>query len=199
MSSDSVYKDRARDIYAELPGDSSIYDYLEPVPDGHTKAHPPEIGYAVIGMLTAGLSLHEIGAHKGMPSADLIAWWAAGEWTEGAAGAVSRHYAQARVAQGEMLASLAIRMVTELESGKRYDGSKLDADAFKRYRVALDSLRWMLPKMARGTWGDHLQIEHSGSITLEAIAREAEQRGNLLATAKGRSHGETIEGELVED
>lgn len=175
-----------------------VKQYLDAVPEGHVNAHGTEMGYQIIGMLMDGMSLREIAAQPGMPAAGLISWWCAGEWEGGAAGVVSRHHARARVAQGESLAAIAVEMVRDLHRGHDKDGRPLPQDAFKRYRVALDSLRWMLPKMARATWGDHLQIEHKGQVTLEAIARAAAERGTALQQAKQRSHGATIEGERAD-
>ena len=166
----------------------ALREYMGEVPEApQYNAHPPEMGYKILAYIVKGYSFKAIARMPGMPSEVLIAWWCAGNFEAGAAGVVSTFYAHARVAQGEQLASESVRMVRELADGITEEGGAVKPDAFKRYRVALDSLRWMLPKMARATWGDELHVKHSGQVSLQQIAQQQEQRGTgVLGKAKGR-------------
>lgn len=144
---------------------------------------PESVGVHIINGLVNGESLQSIIRDLPGITSGMVYWWLSGGQTGGAAGVLAANYARARAAQAARLGQQSIEIVDEAAQGRGDHRSQ---------RVALDGARWMTSRLDRTTWGERVDVQHSGSVTLDAIVTEAaQQRRSVLDKARGR----VIEGE----
>lgn len=144
---------------------------------------PEEIGIEIATRLINGESLNAI--IKSIPGVTpgMVYWWLSGGQEGGAAGVLAANYARIREAQAARIGQTAIEIIDQAARGE---------GDHRAQRVALDGARWITGRLDRTRWSDNVNVQHSGSVTLDAIVTEAQQqRSSLLDRARGR----VIEGE----
>lgn len=144
---------------------------------------PEEIGFRIADGLVNGESLHSI--VKDLPGITygMVMYWLVGGQKGGAAGVLSANYARIREAQAARIGQLAVEIILD-------QGSMNPQRDFRHSRVAIDGARWIGAKLDRTRWGDNLNVQHSGSVTLNEIVTEArEKRQGLLDRARAPIEG----------
>ena len=119
---------------------------------GRPSSYSEERADILLERIAKGELINKICAEEGMPSLTTIH-----RWLDAVPGFRQR-YADARTLQADSLAEMAIDAAA----------SATPADA-NVARVRFDAYRWLASKVAPRTYGDKLDVNHSGQITLEAM------------------------------
>ncbi len=126
---------------------------------------------AIIEQLSEGKSLRSICEQPDMPTEALVRKWARLDADFGS------QYAHAREAGMDAMADeiLAIADETSLDTKTTADGKTVvDQEAINRSRLRVDARKWIMSKIAPKTYGDKLDLNHSGSIaTMDESAVDA--------------------------
>lgn len=143
-----------------------------------------EQGIEVMRLLAEeGATLRRACRHAGCSKTTFLRW-------KDASKELMDRYAKARAAQIEHWADETLdisddnaRDVYTTEDGKEI----VDYDVLGRAKLRVDTRKWLLSKLARKTYGDTTQHEHTGNVNVvvQSFARLAEPK--------------VIEGEVVED
>jgi hypothetical protein len=131
-----------------------------------------ELADAICAELADGKSLRDICGAEGMPAESTVRAWALDD-VEGFAA----QYARARSIGYEHLADeiLAISDDGMNDTYTDEDGhTKTNQDVIARSRLRVDSRKWMLAKMLPKVYGDKVDVNHGGTVTL-SIAQQIEQ------------------------
>lgn len=155
-------------------------------------AYPESIGWEIVERLAAGESLLTICDNDRMPDASQVCWWFQGTVDNGAAGVLSRYYAQARAGQADYLGQTVGFLITDQASAE-------PTRKHQNARVAMDGARWYLGRLGSMRWQEPTQrVEHKGHISLSHLLEQVhggDGGGTVLDSARSR----VIEGETVED
>ena len=118
---------------------------------------------AICARLVEGLSLRKASAAEGVAPSSVL------EWVE-TNPAFAEQYARARARGYELLADEIIEIsddatgdVIETEHGPR-----VDAERVARSKLRVDSRKWMLAKMLPKVYGDKVDLNHSGKVSIFA-------------------------------
>jgi hypothetical protein len=120
-----------------------------------------EKGDAVCARLCEGLSLRKACAAESVAPMTVLGWVDANK-------AFSVQYAQAR-ARGYQLLADEILDISDDSSGdviETENGPKANAEFVARSRLRVDSRKWMLSKMLPKVYGDKLDLNHGGEMTI---------------------------------
>lgn len=103
--------------------------------------------------IAQGESLRAICATEGMPPASTVCLWL----TENAA--FAEQYTRAREAQADTLADQIVALA-DSAMGKA-------SEEVQAARLAVDARKWVASKLKPKRYGDKVDVEHSGSVTVE--------------------------------
>ena len=108
-------------------------------------------------------SLDWIGSQKGMPSKRTILRWVARD-----AGGFRKLYAAAKELQADAFAEEILAIADNAGEDTLLDeeSGRVVANhaAVQRARLRIDSRKWLMSKMLPRKYGNHTQLEHSGSV-----------------------------------
>lgn len=115
----------------------------------------------VIAELESGKSLRKAAEAAGCGAATVLDWVDADK-------AFAEQYAQARARGYQLLADEIIEISDDASRDyiETEHGPKLDAEAVARSRLRVDSRKWMLAKMLPKVYGDKVEHEVKGGITV---------------------------------
>lgn len=149
-----------------------------------------EIADIICAALAAGRSLRDACSEPGMPSEATVRAWAVDD-VEG----FNAQYTRARQLGLDCMADELLHIArTPLEGRKtKTKSSKIKAgdvetdavetetevstgDAVDRSKLYADKLQWYLSKLAPKRYGDKIEIEHSGSVSIEDRLRAGRKR-----------------------
>ena len=136
----------------EAPAREMVGDYL--------KMH----GFGVT-LCDGGKSLRAVCAAPDMPTEGAVRSWAV-ENHEGFGDRMER----ARVVGCHVMADEILEIADAAH----------DSDSAAAARVKTENRRWLLSKLLPKTYGDRLDVNHSGTVTVAALLTEARQRRALL-------------------
>jgi hypothetical protein len=126
---------------------------------------------SILEQLSDGKSLREICSAPGMPSESLVRKWATNEADFGA------QYARAREAGMDAMADEILAIADDAAGDIKVtsDGKEVvNQEAINRSRLRVDARKWIMSKIAPKTYGDKLDLNHSGSIgTMDEAAVDA--------------------------
>ena len=130
------------------------------------RLYSPEIAETILERLSDGEGLIAICRDKGMPSDGAVRHWVETDYD----GFASR-YAQARVRGVERLADEILELSDDNSRDvKLIDGREVtDHEVVARSRLRVDSRKWLLSKLLPKTYGDKLDLNHSGEMALKAV------------------------------
>ena len=128
----------------------------------------PEIASTICTLLADGKSLRQVCEGEGMPSEATVRSWALDDIQGFAA-----QYTRAREIGYERLADEILRIADTPEVGiktttKATGVETVEGDMIEHRRLQVDARKWMLSKMLPKKYGDKIQQEHSGSVTVTA-------------------------------
>jgi hypothetical protein len=145
-----------------------------PRPPGRPPIYDPGKAEAVLLRLADGESLRSICREEGMPSRPTVYSWVLDDID----GFASR-YARAREIQAHALADDVADIADNGSNDwmKRNDpenpGWQANGEHIQRSRLRFDARRWAAAKILPKVYGDKVQQEHSGAITLESLVAAA--------------------------
>jgi hypothetical protein len=126
---------------------------------------------SILEQLSDGKSLREICSAPGMPSDRLVRKWAALDADFGP------QYVRAREAGMDAMADEIIAIADDTAGDIKVtsDGKEVvNQEAINRSRLRVDARKWIMSKIAPKTYGDKLDLNHSGSIgTMDEAAVDA--------------------------
>lgn len=137
---------------------------------GRPSKYSPEVIEAICARLSKGEPLAAICREDGMPGRTTL--W---EW-EQADKAISERIARARE-EGEEAIAADCLLIADDAAGDFRMGEKsvlADTDHIQRSKLRIETRLKLLAKWNPGKWGDKLQTEHSGSLTIERRVFPAE-------------------------
>ena len=105
---------------------------------------------SALARIADGESMRSIGRDPAMPAATTLYGWIEGDES----GKASEQYARARREQADTHAEEIVAIADDQ-----------DIDANSR-RVMVDARKWVASKLKPGTYGDKLDLKHSGSLTI---------------------------------
>lgn len=132
-------------------------------PRGRPTLYTAELAERVCAGLAAGQSLRRICEPEDMPDERTVRRWAKGN-VDG----FSPQYAQAREDQAHAFVDQLI------------DIADNDTGDPQRDRLRLDARKWIVSKLLPKVYGEKVDVEHSGKVTLESLiadVRTAERAG----------------------
>jgi transposase-like protein len=145
-----------------------------------------ETRLTILEKLSEGNSLRSICAEQGMPSESLVRKWTTLEPEFGT------QYARAREAGMDAMADEILAIADDVASDYKEtaDGRKvIDQEAINRSRLRVDARKWLMSKIAPKTYGDKLDLNHSGNIgsldesAVDARLAELLRKAGLAGTA----------------
>lgn len=123
---------------------------------GRPSTFTPEIGDQLCQRIADGENVLDVCNDPGMPAWSTLCGWRVRNPDFAAA------YARARVASAEALEMAALRKSMEAT----------DKDTAAAARVQVDALKWAAAKRNPRIYGDRIEVNHEGKITLEGLVRE---------------------------
>lgn len=121
-------------------------------------------------MLVGGQSLRSICKSNAMPHQSRVYQWLASNE------AFQEQYARAREAQADAIFDECLDIADEANNDFAVDTEgrvKIDHDAINRARLRIDTRKWMAGKLRPKKYGEKLDIEHNGAITLNITSDDA--------------------------
>lgn len=106
---------------------------------------------AICERLANGESLRSICLDKGMPSPGTVCRWLAEDE------AFAEQYTRAREAQAETLADEIVAIADE------------EAEDSQRQRLRVDARKWVAAKLKPKKYGDKVELEHNGNLTVNVV------------------------------
>lgn len=124
---------------------------------GRTVAEMQQLSAEILGGIASGKSLRALLKAPGMPSMPTLFAWLKADREFHAL------YARAREAQAEGYAD-EIADIADQAAG-------LDAAGVNAARLRVDARKWIAAKLLPRKYGDHVNIEHSGALSVVAASR----------------------------
>lgn len=134
---------------------------------GGQLTYTEEVAERVLKLMASGLGLATIHREHGGPPPQTVRDWA----TDDVAGFGGR-YARALLLRMHHMGDEIVELA---------DDETLDPNS---RRVRVDARKWVMSKLAPATYGDKLQHEHSGTVTLSALLLGAEEPAVRVIEAK---------------
>ena len=126
---------------------------------------------AICSRMIEGESLQQICRDKGMPSRQAVL-----KWLNQRPDFVAQ-YARAREAlidyMGDEILDIADDASNDwmerLGEDEKSRGWRENGEAINRSRLRVDARKWLMSKIMPKKYGDHVSLQHSGTLTLEAL------------------------------
>lgn len=102
-----------------------------------------------------------------------------------------RQYARAREAQADTIFDEIIDIADNAtndwmeRNGQDDEGYQLNGEHVQRSRLRLDARKWMAGKLAPKKYGDKIQTEHSGSLTVRHEDMSDDELASIAAGSGG--------------
>lgn len=128
-----------------------------------------ELGELICERIASGESLRTICADEGFPDKSTIFRWL------GSNEAFRDQYARAKSVQAEAMAEELLDIADDATNDwmdKRFGETEvrvIDNEAIQRSKLRVDTRKWLMSKMLPKKYGDKVEHEHSGKVTLEAL------------------------------
>lgn len=149
---------------------------------GRTVAEMQQLSAEILGGIASGKSLRALLKAPGMPSMPTLFAWLKADREFHAL------YARAREAQAEGYAD-EIADIADQAAG-------LDAAGVNAARLRVDARKWIAAKLLPRKYGDHVNVEHSGALSVVAASRALREVRPPVFDAEGN---EVEDAELVHD
>ena len=147
-------------------------------PTGRPSSFTQDVADAICGRIAMGESLRRICLDDAMPDAKTVFRWLRQN------DEFSQQYAQAREDQADGYADEITEIADEvnLEDVLDKDGNvvevKVDATAVARNRLRVDARKWVASKLRPKKYGDRVDHNHAGKLTLESLVAGSYEKPN---------------------
>lgn len=87
----------------------------------------------------------------------------------------AHQYARAREAQADTLADEILAIADDGKNDTYIDADgkvRVDQDVIARSRLRVEARKWLAAKMAPKKYGDKVEVDHSGDVTIKQITRQ---------------------------
>lgn len=135
---------------------------------GRPSSYTDELADLICERLADGESLVRICKDDEMPSTATVFRWLADNQ------AFRDSYARAREVQAERLADEIIEIADEGRRDTYIDDEgreRTDYDVIARSKLRVDARKWIAAKLLPKKYGERVQTEHSGAVTVESVTR----------------------------
>lgn len=133
---------------------------------GRPSDYTEDMATAICAEISSGRSLRSICDDDGMPDkATIFRWLAANE-------TFRDQYARARETQADAMLEEILEIADDGKSDKYVDGEgneRTDQDVIARSRLRVDARKWAMSKMAPKKYGDKLDLNHAGGVTVQLV------------------------------
>jgi hypothetical protein len=139
---------------------------------GRPSAYSEEIAERICGEISAGKSLRSICEQEGMPTKTTVFRWLASEE------AFRDQYARARETQADAMLEEILEIADDGRSDSYTDDEgnvRTDQDVIARSRLRVDTRKWAMSKMAPKKYGDKLDVNHDGKVTVQIVRFDDDQ------------------------
>lgn len=139
------------------------------MPSGRPTDYTEELGLAICERIADGESLRSICLLEDMPAKSSVFKWLAIH------DQFADHYARARDAQADALADEMLDIADDgsndwmERSEKKGGGWEENGEAIGRSRLRLDARKWIASKLKPKKYGDKLDLDHSGGMSIQVI------------------------------
>lgn len=128
-----------------------------------SKYDKPAVSQAIIdGMMFDNLSLRKSCVKAGVPACTFL------EWVEADA-ELAKQYARARESLIDNMAE-ELQDIADEPVGTTNLGAT-DSGAVQKQRLQVDTRKWLLSKLAPRKYGDKVEVDHTGDVTINQITR----------------------------
>jgi hypothetical protein len=132
-----------------------------------------EIADSICAQLSEGMSLREICRQDGMPSKTTVMRWLHAD------AAFRDQYARAKEIGIEAIAEDILDIADDASNDwmERRDaeganaGWQFNGEAARRSQIRIDARKWLLAKLAPKKYGDKVDVNHGGGLTITKITR----------------------------
>lgn len=133
-----------------------------------------EIADQVCEGIADGRSLRSICNEPGMPNKATVFRWLAGNE------AFRDQYARARDAQADAIFDEILDIADDASNdwmerrGEEDSGWVVNGEHVQRSRIRIDARKWMAGKLRPKVYGDKLDVEHTGGVTVNITGKDAD-------------------------
>jgi hypothetical protein len=151
---------------------------------GRPSSFTQEIADKICEGIAEGMSLRSLCDAEDMPNKATVFRWLADEERKG----FRDQYARARETQADALFDEILQIADDgaNDSYKDDEGRvKVDQDVIARSRLRVDARKWMAGKLRPKVYGDKIQTEHSGEMTVRSATDLKDDELAAIATGSG--------------
>lgn len=141
---------------------------------GRPSDYGPEITGTICDRLSAGETLRAICRDEDMPSQSMVFRWLR-EHEE-----FREQYAHAREAQADTWADELVEIADDGSNdwvarnhGEGDEGWRVNSEHIQRSRVRIDTRKWLMAKSVPKKYGDKIEHEHRGGLSLNVTSDDA--------------------------
>jgi len=145
------------------------------MPGGRPSVYSDEIANRICDLITDGYTLRQIGNEfPDLPHKRTVLGWLA---NPNDYPMLSQRYARAREARAEAMAD----EIEEISDDGRNDWVEREGltvtnhENIQRSRLRVDTRKWLMSKMLPKKYGDKLDVQHSGTVVLEALFQRKDE------------------------
>lgn len=131
------------------------------------KRFDPKIRDTILDRIRDGESLHAICHDDDMPNEKTVYEWLKTDVE------FSKNYAHAREIRSDRIFEEILQIADDGSNDTYEDENGREVtnhDVIARSRLRVDARKWMLGKMQPKKYGDKLDLNHSGSVTIERVS-----------------------------
>lgn len=133
---------------------------------GRPSDYSETIATAICQEISSGRSLRSICADDDMPAQSTVFLWLAKH------AEFSEKYARAREAQADAMLEEILEIADDGKGDKYVDdegNERTDQDVIARSRLRVDARKWAMSKMSPKKYGDKLDLNHAGGVTVQLV------------------------------
>lgn len=143
------------------------------MPAGRPRVYDRQVADQILELLADGQSLQSICSQNGFPARSTVHIWVIDD-VDG----FSARYARARVAQAHALADDTLDIADDgrndwvQSNDPDNPGYRLNGEHIQRSRLRWDARRWAASKILPKVYGDKIEHEHTGEMTVHKVIAE---------------------------
>jgi len=133
---------------------------------GRPTVYSPAYTSEILSRLAEGETLRQVCRDKHLPSEATVRMWVLDDMPRGFAAQYTRARMLGYLGMADELVELSDDTSRDWKKGEDDDEPVFNGEAVARSRLRIDTRKWILAKMLPKVFGDKLQHEHSGEVTV---------------------------------